>query len=146
MERIAPVGPVYQAGTLSGNPLAMAAGLAQLRAVRDTDPYAALERGAGRLLEALGATAAELGVPFTGGALGGMWGFHFAEGPVLRFEDAKERGDPALFRRFFTACLRDGVFIAPSAFEAAFISVSHTEADMDRTIEVMDGALREARA
>jgi glutamate-1-semialdehyde 2,1-aminomutase len=139
MEHIAPVGPVYQAGTLSGNPLAMAAGMAQLRLLREQDPYAQLERRTARLVEGLLANAAEAGVPATGGHFGSMWGTFFAEGPVRDFADAK-RTDVALFRRYFHECLERGVFFAPSAFEAGFLSTAHTETDVEETI----GRAREA--
>jgi glutamate-1-semialdehyde 2,1-aminomutase len=144
MERMAPDGPVYQAGTLSGNPLAMAAGLAQLRRLREDDPYPALERRTRRLVEGLLRNAADLGVPATGGSLGSMWGVFLAQGPVRTFEDAK-RADVALFRRFFHAALRRGVFLAPSAFEAGFLSTAHTDQDVEETLSRCRDALAEAR-
>ncbi|HEX7243879.1 MAG TPA: glutamate-1-semialdehyde 2,1-aminomutase [Longimicrobiaceae bacterium] len=143
MERVAPLGPVYQAGTLSGNPLAMAAGIAQLRVLRDENPYAELERRTARLVEGLLANAAALGVPATGGSLGSMWGVFLAEGPVRTFADAR-RSDVALFRRFFHECLRRGVFFAPSAFEAGFLSTAHTDQDVEDTIGRAGEALRAA--
>ncbi len=139
MQHVAPVGPVYQAGTLSGNPLAMAAGMAQLRLLREQDPYEQLERRTARLVEGLLANAAEAGVPATGGHFGSMWGTFFAEGPVRDFADAR-RTDVALFRRYFHECLERGVFFAPSAFEAGFLSTAHTESDVEETI----GRAREA--
>lgn len=145
MDWIAPVGPVYQAGTLSGNPLAMAAGLAQLRILREADPYPLLERRTARLVEGLLGVGAELGVPMTGGSLGSMWGVFLAAGPVRSFEDAK-RSDVELFRRFFHAALRRGVFFAPSAFEAGFTSTAHTEQDVEETISRAREALRDALA
>jgi glutamate-1-semialdehyde 2,1-aminomutase len=145
MERIAPLGPVYQAGTLSGNPLAMAAGLAQLRLLREEDPQPTLERRTARLVEGLLANAAELGVPATGGSYGSMWGVFFAEGPVRSFEDAK-RSDVALFRRFFHGCLDRGVFFAPAAFEAGFLSTAHGDSDVEQTIDRARDALRAALA
>jgi glutamate-1-semialdehyde 2,1-aminomutase len=145
MDWIAPVGPVYQAGTLSGNPLAMAAGLAQLRILRGEDPYPLLERRTARLVEGLLGVGAEMGVPMTGGSLGSMWGVFLAAGPVRSFEDAK-RSDVELFRRFFHAALRRGVFFAPSAFEAGFTSTAHTEQDVEETISRAREALRDALA
>ncbi|HLM67585.1 MAG TPA: glutamate-1-semialdehyde 2,1-aminomutase [Longimicrobium sp.] len=145
MDWIAPVGPVYQAGTLSGNPLAMAAGLAQLRILRDQNPYPLLERRTARLVEGLLGVGAELGVPMTGGSLGSMWGVFLAAGPVRSFEDAK-KSDVELFRRFFHAALRRGVFFAPSAFEAGFTSTAHTEQDVEETISRAREALRDALA
>jgi hypothetical protein len=145
MERIAPSGPVYQAGTLSGNPLAMAAGLAQLLFLRESRPYDVLERRGRRLVDGLTAEARSLGVPFWGDALGGMWGLHFADGPVRDFEQAK-RADAELFGRFFQACLRRGVYLPPSAFEAAFLSTAHDDDVIERSLERMVEALREAVA
>jgi glutamate-1-semialdehyde 2,1-aminomutase len=143
MAHIAPVGPVYQAGTLSGNPLAMAAGLAQLRILRDDDPYPELERRTARLVAGLLANAAELGVAACGGSLGSMWGTFFAAGPVRNFDDAK-RSDVALFNRFFHGMLERGVFLAPSQFEAGFTSTAHTDGDVDETIGRGREALRAA--
>jgi glutamate-1-semialdehyde 2,1-aminomutase len=143
MEQVAPAGPIYQAGTLSGNPLAMAAGVAQLLYLRESDPYAALERRGRRLVEALTATAAELGIPAWGGAIGAMWGIHFTEGPVRSFEEAK-RADTALFGRLHRAALERGVFLPPSAFEAGFLATVHTDEVVDTTIELLTAALREA--
>jgi glutamate-1-semialdehyde 2,1-aminomutase len=145
MEQVAPVGPVYQAGTLSGNPLAMAAGLAQLRMLREADPYPELERRTARLVEGLLANAAEAGVPATGGSFGSMWGTFFTGGPVRDFAGA-QRSDVALFRRFFHACLERGVFFAPSAFEAGFLSTAHTDTDVEETIGRAREALRAALA
>lgn len=145
MEMVAPLGPVYQAGTLSGNPLAMAAGLAQLRYLRDHDPYAELERRTTRLVDGLLAGAAELGVPATGASLGSMWGLFFASSPVTSFADARG-SDVDLFGRFFRGALDRGVFFAPSAFEAGFTSTAHTDADIDETIDRARGALRDALA
>jgi glutamate-1-semialdehyde 2,1-aminomutase len=143
MERIAPSGPIYQAGTLSGNPLAMAAGLAQLRVLREEDPYPELERRTRRLVEGLLSNAAEAGVPATGGSLGSMWGVFLAQGPVRSFEDAK-RSDVDLFRRFFHGALRRGVFFAPSAYEAGFLSTAHSDEDVEATLSRARDALREA--
>ena len=143
MDHVAPVGPVYQAGTLSGNPLAMAAGLAQLRILRDTDPYPALEATTARLVEGMLAAAAERGVPASGGSLGSMWGVFFAAGPVRSFDDAKQ-SDVPLFNRFFHAMLDRGVFLAPSQFEAGFTSTAHTDADVRATIDRAAEALDEA--
>jgi len=143
MELVAPAGPVYQAGTLSGNPLAMAAGLVQLRAIVERQPHAELEARAERLVEGLLGHARELGVPMWGGAAGAMWGCHFVEGPVHSF-DAARRADTALFGRFFRACLARGVLLPPSPFEACFLSLAHTDADIDFTLEQTRAALREA--
>jgi glutamate-1-semialdehyde 2,1-aminomutase len=145
MERMAPAGPVYQAGTLSGNPLAMAAGLAQLRLLREADPFALLEQRTRRLVDGLLANAAELGVPACGGSLGSMWGIFFTAGPVRSFADA-QAADVELFRRYFHASLDRGIFWAPSAFEAGFLSLAHDDEVIDETIgrarEALQAALR----
>jgi glutamate-1-semialdehyde 2,1-aminomutase len=143
MEMIAPAGPVYQAGTLSGNPLAMAAGIAQLLFLRETRPYEVLEQRARGLLAALADTAHELGIPFRGDAAGAMFGWHFVDGPVHDFA-AAARVDSALFARFHRASLDRGVFLAPSPFEASFMSVAHTQELVDETAERLRDALREA--
>jgi glutamate-1-semialdehyde 2,1-aminomutase len=143
MERVAPSGPVYQAGTLSGNPLAMAAGIAQLLFLRELRPHDELEAQARRILDALGGRAAELGVPFWGDAAGAMFGWHFVDGPVHDFA-AAALADGELFRRFFRGCLSRGLFLPASPFEAAFISAAHTSDIVDTTIEQMVSALQEA--
>jgi glutamate-1-semialdehyde 2,1-aminomutase len=145
MDWIAPVGPVYQAGTLSGNPLAMAAGLAQLRILREENPYAELERRTARLVEGMLGIGRDLDVPMTGGSLGSMWGVFLAAGPVRSFEDARG-ADVDTFRRFYHAALRRGVFFAPSAFEAGFMSTAHTDQDVEETLSRARDALAEARA
>jgi glutamate-1-semialdehyde 2,1-aminomutase len=139
MDHIAPVGPVYQAGTLSGNPLAMAAGLAQLRALVERRPHADLEARGGRLVHGLVDAAGAAGIDAWGDAMGGMWGIHLRPGPVRNFADARA-GDGALFARFFRRCLESGVFFAPSPFEAGFLSLAHTDDDVDRTLEVARAA------
>ncbi len=143
MARIAPDGPVYQAGTLSGNPLAMAAGLATLRALTP-DVHAAIETRATRLLDGLRQSATNLGVSLTSAQAGTMWGFFFAPDPVYDF-DAAKRSDTAMYARFFHAALARGVYLAPSAFEAAFMSSAHTDADVDFTIAQLHEAMLEAR-
>lgn len=145
MRRIAPDGPVYQAGTLSGNPLAMTAGLAQLRALREAAPWDELERRTRRFIEGIVNTATRHGVPASGGALGAMGGWFFHEGPVRRFEDAKA-ADDALFARFFHACLERGVFLPPSPYEALFLSTAHDDAIVDRALGVITEAFDEVCA
>jgi glutamate-1-semialdehyde 2,1-aminomutase len=143
MDHVAPVGPVYQAGTLSGNPLAMAAGLAQLRILRDEDPYPELERRTARLVEGILAHAAALGVPASGGNLGSMWGLFFTAGPVRDFDGAKT-SDVPLFNRFFHEMLKRGVFLAPSQFEAGFTSTAHGDGEIEETVGRAGEALRAA--
>lgn len=140
MELVAPSGPVYQAGTLSGNPLAMAAGIATLRAL-DASAYARLHALSRRLAEGLAAIGSRTGVPIQTAALGGMWGFFFADAPVTDYASAK-RSDVPRFRRFFHMCLEDGVYLAPSPYEAAFVSTAHDEHLVARTLDVFESALR----
>jgi glutamate-1-semialdehyde 2,1-aminomutase len=130
MEHIAPLGKVYQAGTLSGNPLAVTAGLATLQALRNPTAYRRLEAMGGRLQAGLEAAAREAGVPLTVNRVGSMLTPFFAEGPVADFESAK-RSDTARYAKFFHGMLARGIFLAPSQFEAAFVSLAHSEADID---------------
>ena len=143
MEQIAPAGPIYQAGTLSGNPLAMAAGLAQLRQLQQRNPYHELNARAHRLIGDFLASASELSVPAWGDAMGGMMGFHFTNGPVTSYEQARQ-ADSDLFARFHRGCIRRGVFLPASPFEAAFLSTAHAPADLDFALDQMRAALREA--
>jgi glutamate-1-semialdehyde 2,1-aminomutase len=139
MEAIAPAGPVYQAGTLSGNPLAMAGGLATLAALTPA-VQAAMEERTARLTRGLAEAAMRRGVPMTVAHAGTMWGFFFRAEPVRSFADAKT-ADVARFKRFFHAALERGVYLAPSAFEAAFMSAAHGDAEIDLTLERLDAAL-----
>jgi glutamate-1-semialdehyde 2,1-aminomutase len=143
MSRIAPEGAVYQAGTLSGNPVAMAAGLAQLRVLEEEDPYDELERRAAGLVEGIVSAAREAGVPATGAVAGSMWGVYFRDGPVRNLSDAL-KVSRELFAAYYRGCLEGGVFFAPSAFEAGFVSTAHDEGDIERTIEVVRAALAKA--
>ncbi|MEO5510315.1 MAG: glutamate-1-semialdehyde 2,1-aminomutase [Longimicrobiales bacterium] len=143
MSMMAPSGPVYQAGTLSGNPLAMAAGIAQLRFIREHDPFAALESRARRLVDGVGDAARAVGLPFWGDAAGALFGWHFVDGPVYDFERAAT-ADTAFFARFHQAALRNGVFLPASPFEACFLSVMHTDAVIDLAIPRLQSAVKEA--
>ena len=145
MKRVAPEGPVYQAGTLSGNPVAMAAGLATLRETSKPGFYETLNRRTERLVSGLQNAARRNGVAVTTGHAGSMWGLYFTLGPVRNYADAKQ-SETALFARWHKAALARGVFLAPSAFEAGFVSAAHSEADIDFTIAQLDAALAEARA
>ena len=142
MQTVAPSGPVYQAGTLSGNPLAMVAGLATLTAL--TPPlHDRISARTETLVQGLRESAARHGVPFTADHAGSMWGFFFRAEPVRSFADAK-LSDVGRFRRFFGAALKNGVYLAPSAFEAAFMSAAHSDADISATLERLDDAMRQA--
>jgi len=141
MEHVAPLGSVYQAGTLSGNPLAVSAGIATLRALAEPAAYARLEQ-LGRTLEAgIMDAAARARVPLTVNRVGSMLTAFFTDGPVTDYASAK-RSDTARYARYFHAMLERGVFLAPSQFEAAFVSLAHSEEDL----EVTASACREAMA
>jgi glutamate-1-semialdehyde 2,1-aminomutase len=134
MAQIAPSGPIYQAGTLSGNPVAMAAGLATLELIQAPGFHDALEASTHALCDGLEAAAREASVAFHTTRAPGMFGLYFREGPVESFADAIG-SDAARFGRFFHAMLEGGVYLAPSAFEAGFVSSAHGEAEIAHTIE-----------
>jgi len=134
MEQLAPTGPVYQAGTLSGNPLATAAGLATLQTLQAPGFYEALQAMTARLVQGLVTHAKGAGVALQGDWQGGMFGLYMTDGPVRGYADVTAC-DTAAFGRFFHAMLDHGVYLAPSAFEAGFVSASHTADDIDQTIE-----------
>ncbi|GAC1586538.1 MAG: glutamate-1-semialdehyde 2,1-aminomutase [Candidatus Velthaea sp.] len=140
MAALSPEGPVYQAGTLSGNPLAMAAGIATLRALRDDAIYLRLERIGSQLIGGLEAVFTRHGVPHTTARAGSMFGFFFTDGPVRDLPSAKS-ADTGLFGKFFHGMLDRGIYLAPSQFEAGFISAAHTEAHVDRTLRAADETL-----
>jgi glutamate-1-semialdehyde 2,1-aminomutase len=142
MERVAPSGPVYQAGTLSGNPLAMAAGLATLSTLTPA-LHSKIEKRTSALVEGLQKTAGDLGVPLTAAHAGSMWGFFFTRKPVRNFSDAKA-SDVNFFRRFFHAALERGVYLAPSPFEACFMSAAHGDAEIESALERMRDAMEQA--
>jgi glutamate-1-semialdehyde 2,1-aminomutase len=133
MERLAPLGPVYQAGTLSGNPVAMAAGIATLRALQRGNPFAELAERAGRLMAGLAQAGAAAGHPLQVCHFGAMMGMFFSATPVRNYEEALAT-EVKTFVRFFQGMLREGVYLAPSAFEALFLSTAHTDEDVERTI------------
>ncbi|MEE2893555.1 MAG: glutamate-1-semialdehyde 2,1-aminomutase [Pseudomonadota bacterium] len=138
MEAIAPTGPVYQAGTLSGNPLAMAAGLAVLDALSDPSVYARLAELTERLVVGAREMAARHDIPFTTNNVCGMFGFFFTEAKrVTGFADV-QKCDLERFRSFFHGMLDRGIYLAPSAFEAGFLSITHDEAVIDETLAAMD--------
>jgi len=140
MDRIAPAGPVYQAGTLSGNPLAVAAGLATLRRLQKENPYERLESLGSRLEHGLMDAVAKARVPARVNRAGSMFTLFFTDREVFDFESAKTC-DTERFNRYFNAMLEQGIYLPPSQFEAAFISAAHTEADIDRTINAAAKAL-----
>lgn len=144
MDRVSPAGPIFQAGTLSGNPLAMAAGLATLRILRDEPPYEHLEALSARLAEGLDRAASDAGIPHVVQRVGSMLTLFFHDGPVRNYDDALG-SDTRLFGRFFWEMLARGVYLPCSQFEAAFVSAAHTVDDIDRTIEAARDSLRVIR-
>lgn len=132
MLMVAPAGPVYQAGTLSGNPLAVAAGRKTLEILQAPDTYAELSRKSNWLIAEMQQSAGQHGIPLQTNVMGGMFGFFFAEKPVRNYQDAAE-SDQDRFRKFFMGMLKEGIYLAPSAFESGFISMAHTEEDLEKT-------------
>lgn len=140
MECLAPIGPVYQAGTLSGNPLAMAAGIAALDKLMAVDAYAGLAAAGTQVREALEAAAAAKGLAVQVPQVGSMFSVYFRAERVRNLDDAMA-ADAALFGRWFRGCLDGGVYLPPSAYETAFISTAHGAAELDAACEVMAKAL-----
>jgi glutamate-1-semialdehyde 2,1-aminomutase len=144
MDRVAPAGPVYQAGTLSGNPLAVAAGIKMLEVLRRRGTYERLEKTSNHLATGLQSQAARAGVPLTVNRVGSMFTAFFTGGPVTDYSSAK-KSDPARFGRFFASLLDQGVYFPPSQFEAAFVSLAHSEADIDETVQKAGRAFEQLR-
>jgi glutamate-1-semialdehyde 2,1-aminomutase len=141
MDLVAPLGPMYQAGTLSGNPLAMAAGCAQLRYLREHKRvYAQLDKVSGELVAGVAGAARAAGVPMTFNRVGSMFTWFFTPGPVTDWESAS-KSDAGAFGRFFRNMLDGGVYLPPSPYEAAFLSAAHTEEDVHQTIAAAKQAL-----
>jgi glutamate-1-semialdehyde 2,1-aminomutase len=134
MQKLAPLGPVYQAGTLSGNPVAVAAGLATLRLVQAPGFHDALAAATRKLTEGLTAAAKEQGIVFSAQSVGGMFGLYFRSAPPTSYAEVMEC-DKTAFNRFFHAMLGKGYYFAPSAFEAGFVSAAHSTQDIDKTIQ-----------
>jgi glutamate-1-semialdehyde 2,1-aminomutase len=133
MQSIAPLGPVYQAGTLSGNPVAVAAGLATLKLVQAPRFYDRLAATARGLCESLTRAAQEHGVPFCAANVGGMFGLYFRETPPVSYAEVMQC-DKEAFNRFFHGMLSRGIYLAPSAYEAGFVSSAHGPAEVGKTI------------
>lgn len=140
MEQMAPQGPVYQAGTLSGNPLAMAAGIATLKQLQKPGIYESLEESSSRLAEGMGRTAGRLGIEVTLNRVGSMLGMFFTPGPVRNFEEAKA-SDTNRFARYYRSMLEKGIYLAPSQFEAVFVSTAHEIADIDATLSAAEAVM-----
>jgi glutamate-1-semialdehyde 2,1-aminomutase len=144
MEKIAPLGPVYQAGTLSGNPLSVAAGLATLAKVQAPGFYDALTAKTAALVKGLQAAAKRQGVTFCAQSVGGMFGLYFAVEPPFTYAEVMA-SDKAAFNRFFHAMLEKGVYLAPSAFEAGFVSAAHSDADTAATVAAAEAVFAEMK-
>jgi len=144
MQVVAPLGPVYQAGTLAGNPLAMAAGLAALRAL-DPVLYARLERASGRLERGIADAASDAGASLRVQRVGSMVGLFFRKAPVRTFEEAKD-SDATAYARLFWSLLARGVYLPPAPFETLFVSAAHGPEEIDRTIDAFRDALRDGRS
>lgn len=140
MEHLAPNGPVYQAGTLSGNPVAMAAGLAQLKEMEEQDGYTYLEEIGALFESGLREILAEKGLPYTFNRVGSMFCLFFTDREIRNLNDVME-ADMEHFRKFFWKCLEEGVYLAPSPYETGFISMAHSKQDIEQTLEVIKKAL-----
>jgi glutamate-1-semialdehyde 2,1-aminomutase len=144
MEMVAPSGPVYQAGTLSGNPLAMTAGIETLRILRSEILWKTLEDRARRLCDGIRAAAAEAGVRVQVQRAGSMFATFFVGRAPMDFDSVK-RSDTKQFATFFRSMLQRGIYLAPSQFEAAFVSTAHGEAEIERTLQAANGAFQDCR-
>ncbi|KAG8496531.1 hypothetical protein CXB51_007649 [Gossypium anomalum] len=140
MEMVAPAGPMYQAGTLSGNPLAMTAGIQTLKRLKAPGTYEYLDRITGELVQGILNAGKKTGHAICGGHIRGMFGFFFTEGPVHNFDDAK-KSDATKFVRFYQGMLREGVYFAPSQFEAGFTSLAHSPEDIQKTVAAAENVL-----
>src|SRR5690606_30132571 len=138
MEKLAPLGPVYQAGTLSGNPLAVTAGLTVLELIATPGFHQALTQRTASLLQGLQARAQSAGIPFVTAQVGGMFGCYFSEAPAITRFDQVMASNAERFRRYFHLMLQHGVYLAPSAFEAGFVSAAHGEAEISHTLKAAE--------
>ena len=148
MQQVAPAGPMYQAGTLSGNPLAMAAGLATLRELTKPGAFAAAAQATERLVAGIAFAADAAGKPIQPGCAGTMFGFYFLKTPgaaITNYAEAKQYADPAFYGRFFHAMLERGVYFAPSQFEAGFVSTAHGEEQIAATLAAVEDALGQSK-
>jgi glutamate-1-semialdehyde 2,1-aminomutase len=141
MDMLAPIGPVYQAGTLSGNPIAVAAANTTLNILAKADCYQALESAATMLEEGLAEAAKDAGVPVTINRVGSLMSCFFTDSPVRNFANVQST-DIKRFKKFFAEMLRQGIYLAPSAYEAMFVSLAHTKGDIEKTVEAAKNSLR----
>ena len=141
MDFLAPEGPVYQAGTLSGNPLAMAAGSTLLKLLIENNPYKKLEENAKLMLEGMNEIMSSAGIPFSKNQIGGMFGFFFSEDLPLNINDVSKTNDKT-FSMFIYACIKNGIYFAPSKYEAGFISSMHSNKEIDETLDVVGNIIK----
>ncbi len=142
MDQLAPIGPIYQAGTLSGNPLAMSAGVALLEAVINLNPFDELQIASSEIMLHIKNLMSEKGIPFSTSSIGGMFGFFLSENLPRNFEDVLKTDDK-MFKKFFNAALNQGIYFAPSRFEAGFISSTHDQDIIDQTKYKIEKAIKE---
>ncbi|KAL4559812.1 hypothetical protein LXL04_031958 [Taraxacum kok-saghyz] len=142
MEMVAPAGPMYQAGTLSGNPLAMTAGIHTLKRLKQAGSYEYLDKITSELIGGILEAGKKAGHAMCGGYISGMFGFFFTDGPVNNFEDAK-KSDTVKFGKFYRGMLEEGVYFAPSQFEAGFTGLAHSQEDIQRTIQAADKVFKQ---
>jgi glutamate-1-semialdehyde 2,1-aminomutase len=136
MDCLAPIGPVYQAGTLSGNPLAMAAGSALLNLIIEENPYQELEKNASIILEGISDMMQSSGIPFSTNQIGGMFGFFFSEKLPTNIEEVA-KSDDKMFSSFLNSCINNGIYFAPSKYEAGFISAMHKNLEIEKTLGIV---------
>ena len=142
MDQLAPLGPIYQAGTLSGNPLAMSAGIALLDALIKINPFDELEIASSEIMVHTKNLMSVKGIPFSTSSIGGMFGFFFSENFPQNFDDVV-KSDDAMFKKFFTASLNQGIYFAPSKYEAGFISSTHDQSILDQTKSKIEKIVKE---
>ena len=142
MDQLAPLGPIYQAGTLSGNPLAMSAGIALIEALIKRNPFDELEKASSEIMSHTKNLMNEKGIPFSNSSIGGMFGFFFSEHLPKNFEDVV-KSDDEMFKKFFYAALNRGIYFAPSKYEAGFISSTHDQSILDLTKSKIEEAIKE---
>jgi glutamate-1-semialdehyde 2,1-aminomutase len=142
MDQLAPLGPIYQAGTLSGNPLAMSAGIALIKTLIQDNPFNKLEKASSEIMLHTKNLMNEKGIPFSTSSVGGMFGFFFAEHLPKNFEDVV-KSDDRMFKKFFYAALNRGIYFAPSKYEAGFISSTHDQDILNQTKSMIGDAIKE---
>ena len=143
MLKVAPAGPVYQAGTLSGNPIAVAAGLATLELLKSENPFPELACKSAWLTQELQSAAKKVGIPLQTVCMGGLFGLFFSADPIRNYQDAL-KSDTARFTKFFQSMLRQGIYLPPSAFESLFLSTAHSDDDLEQTVVAARTAFKEA--